>query len=56
MPHGAHVKNLTAALGKYPKLQSKNAEELLRDLKPDSGRYSRRCAQQWRWACELKMF
>src|SRR5436309_9574794 len=32
MHHGAYVKNLNAALEKYPKLQSKSAEDLLRDL------------------------
>ena len=32
MHHGAYVKNLNAALEKYSNLQSKNAEELLRDL------------------------
>ena len=32
MHHGAYVKNLNAALEKYPNLQSKSAEELLRDL------------------------
>jgi superoxide dismutase, Fe-Mn family len=32
MHHGAYVKNLNAALEKHPKLQSRNAEELLRDL------------------------
>ncbi len=32
MHHGAYVKNLNAALEKYPKLQSQAAEDLLRDL------------------------
>src|SRR5437660_652657 len=32
MHHGAYVKNLNTALEKYSNLQSKNAEELLRDL------------------------
>jgi Fe-Mn family superoxide dismutase len=32
MHHGAYVKNLNAALEKYPKLQSLSAEELLSDL------------------------
>jgi len=32
MHHGAYVKNLNAALEKYSNLQSKNVEELLRDL------------------------
>ena len=32
MHHGAYVKNLNAALEKYPNLQSKSAEDLLRDL------------------------
>jgi Fe-Mn family superoxide dismutase len=32
MHHGAYVKNLNAALEKYPNLQSKKIEELLRDL------------------------
>jgi len=32
MHHGTYVKNLNAALEKYPSLQSKSAEELLRDL------------------------
>ena len=32
MHHGAYVKNLNAALEKHPNLQSKNVEELLRDL------------------------
>lgn len=32
MHHGAYVKNLNAALEKYSALQSKNAEDLLRDL------------------------
>jgi len=32
MHHGAYVKNLNAALEKYPNLQSKKVEELLRDL------------------------
>jgi superoxide dismutase, Fe-Mn family len=32
MHHGAYVKNLNAALEKYSNLQSKNAEDLLRDL------------------------
>ena len=32
MHHGAYVKNLNAALEKYPNLQSKTAEDLLRDL------------------------
>jgi len=32
MHHGAYVKNLNAALEKYPKLQSLDAEELLSDL------------------------
>ena len=32
MHHGAYVKNLNAALEKYPNLQSKSAEELIRDL------------------------
>ena len=32
MHHGAYVKNLNAALDKYSNLQSKNAEDLLRDL------------------------
>ncbi len=32
MHHGAYVKNLNAALEKYPKLQSKSAEDLIRDL------------------------
>src|SRR5271170_4117353 len=30
--HGAYVKNLNAALEKYPNLQSKSAEDLIRDL------------------------
>ncbi|HXY03214.1 MAG TPA: superoxide dismutase [Terriglobales bacterium] len=32
MHHAAYVKNLNAALEKYPNLQSKKVEELLRDL------------------------
>ena len=32
MHHAAYVKNLNAALEKYPALQSKSGEELLRDL------------------------
>ncbi|HLW87542.1 MAG TPA: superoxide dismutase [Terriglobales bacterium] len=32
MHHGAYVKNLNAALEKYPNLQSKSVEDLLRDL------------------------
>jgi superoxide dismutase, Fe-Mn family len=32
MHHGAYVKNLNGALEKYPNLQSKSVEELLRDL------------------------
>jgi Fe-Mn family superoxide dismutase len=32
MHHAAYVKNLNAALEKYPNLQSKSAEDLLRDL------------------------
>ncbi|HVO81827.1 MAG TPA: superoxide dismutase [Terriglobales bacterium] len=32
MHHGAYVKNLNAALEKHPNVQSKSAEELLRDL------------------------
>jgi len=32
MHHGAYVKNLNAALEKYPQLQSKQVAELLRDL------------------------
>ena len=32
MHHGTYVKNLNAALEKYPNLQSKSADELLRDL------------------------
>src|SRR5499433_3624140 len=32
MHHGAYVKNLNAALEKHSNLQSKKAEELLRDL------------------------
>src|ERR1700741_3453680 len=32
MHHGAYVKNLNAALEKYPNLQSKSAEDLIRDL------------------------
>jgi Fe-Mn family superoxide dismutase len=32
MHHGAYVKNLNAALEKHPNLQSKSAEDLLRDL------------------------
>jgi len=32
MHHGAYVKNANAALEKYPNLQSKSVEELLRDL------------------------
>src|ERR1700751_187472 len=32
MHHGAYVKNLNGALEKYPNLQSKSAEDLLRDL------------------------
>src|ERR1700752_3474211 len=32
MHHGTYVKNLNAALEKYPNLQSKKVEELLRDL------------------------
>jgi Fe-Mn family superoxide dismutase len=32
MHHGAYVKNLNAALEKYPNLRSKGPEELLRDL------------------------
>jgi Fe-Mn family superoxide dismutase len=32
MHHGAYVKNLAAAFDKYPNLQSKKIEELLRDL------------------------
>ena len=32
MHHGAYVKNLNAALDKYPNLQSKRPEDLLRDL------------------------
>src|SRR5205814_4108076 len=32
MHHGAYVKNLNAALDKYSNLQSKSAEDLIRDL------------------------
>src|SRR5260370_13145186 len=32
MHHGAYVKNLNAALEKYPNLQSKSTEDLIRDL------------------------
>src|SRR6266581_1768663 len=32
MHHGTYVKNLNAALEKYPNLQSKSPDELLRDL------------------------
>src|SRR5579862_7485799 len=32
MHHGAYVKNLNAALEKHPNLQSKSAEDLIRDL------------------------
>jgi Fe-Mn family superoxide dismutase len=32
MHHGAYVKNLNAALEKHPNLQSKSAEELIKDL------------------------
>jgi Fe-Mn family superoxide dismutase len=32
MHHAAYVKNLNAALEKYPNLQSKSAEDLIRDL------------------------
>src|SRR5260370_37747357 len=32
MHHAAYVKNLNAALEKYPNLQSKTAEDLIRDL------------------------
>jgi superoxide dismutase, Fe-Mn family len=32
MHHGAYVKNLNAALEKHPNLQSKSAEDLMRDL------------------------
>src|SRR3954452_8282426 len=32
MHHAAYVKNLNAALEKYPNLQSKSPEDLLRDL------------------------
>ena len=32
MHHGTYVKNLNAALEKYPELLKKSAEELLRDL------------------------
>lgn len=32
MHHGSYVKNLNDALAKYPNLQSKTVEELLRDL------------------------
>jgi superoxide dismutase, Fe-Mn family len=32
MHHSAYVKNLNAALEKYPNLQSKSAEDLIRDL------------------------
>jgi len=32
MHHGAYVKNLNAALEKHPNLQSKSAEDLLKDL------------------------
>jgi Fe-Mn family superoxide dismutase len=32
MHHGAYVKNLNAALEKYPDLQSKSVEDLVRDL------------------------
>ena len=32
MHHAAYVKNLNAALEKYPSLQSKSAEDLIRDL------------------------
>jgi len=32
MHHGAYVKNLNAAIEKYPNLQSKSVEDLLRDL------------------------
>src|SRR5436190_3643656 len=32
MHHGAYAKNLNAALEKYPQLQSKSAEDLIRDL------------------------
>ena len=33
MHHAAYVKNLNAALEKYPNLQSKSPEDLIRDLK-----------------------
>jgi superoxide dismutase, Fe-Mn family len=32
MHHGTYVKNLNAALEKYPQLQSKSVEDLIRDL------------------------
>ena len=32
MHHAAYVKNLNAALEKHPNLQSKSAEDLIRDL------------------------
>ena len=39
MHHAAYVKNLNAALEKYPNLQSKSAEELLRNLKTAEEKY-----------------
>ena len=48
MHHAAYVKNLNAALEKYPNLQSKSAEDLIRGSQCHSGRHSRRGSQQRR--------
>ncbi len=49
MHHGAYVKNLNAALEKHPNLQSKSAEDLIRDLNavPEDIRTDRP-QQRWR--------
>ena len=49
MHHAAYVKNLNAALEKYPNLQSKQPAELLREiLIRNSRRHPRRSSQQRR--------
>ena len=37
MHHAAYVKNLNAALEKYPNLQSKSAEDLIREARAGGG-------------------
>jgi len=52
MHHGTYVKNLNAALEKYPKLQSQAAEDLLRDLNavPEHHVLENYEAERWRRA------